>query len=123
MSGKEAERRRFAGLALLEKGWSQAKVARHLGVSRAAVTYWVQAYREAGPEGLRARPHPGVGRRLKPRQEKKLERLLLQIARKHGYASELWTLERVAELIERHFGVRYTRSAVWHVLDRMGWSE
>jgi len=42
--------------------------------------------------------------------------------RKDGCAAELWTCRRVAELIERTFGVMYDPSGVWHLLTRMGWS-
>jgi len=57
---------------------------------------------------------------LKERQN--LVRLLKQGPGKHGYRTELWTLPRVAELIRKHFGVRYDQSGVWHVLRRMEWS-
>jgi transposase len=39
-----------------------------------------------------------------------------------GYARELWTLKRVADLIERRFGVRYHPCHVWRVLGSLGWS-
>ena len=48
--------------------------------------------------------------------------LLLKGARAQGYHTELWTLPRVADLIQKHFGVIYESSSVWHVLNRMGWS-
>ncbi len=39
-----------------------------------------------------------------------------------GYKTDLWTLKRVVELIQKHFGVSYDPSGVWHVLRSMGWS-
>jgi len=106
----------------LDQGRSQAQVARELGVTPAAVCQWARARDEDGDEGLKARPHPGRPSKLDARQRKRLEKLLLQGPRRHGYATELWTLPRVAELIERHFGVSYDPSGVWHVLTRMGFS-
>jgi len=122
LTSKDAERRRLKAMTLLDQGWTQAKIARHFGVSRAAVTQWAQAYRRDGPTALKARPHPGAPRKLTERQMQKLEQLLLQGPTRHGYASELWTLPRVTELIYRRFGVGYDPSSVWHLLHRMGWS-
>ncbi|WP_158598081.1 winged helix-turn-helix domain-containing protein [Noviherbaspirillum saxi] len=34
-------------------------------------------------------------------------KLLLQGAVANGFATELWTLQRIAEVIEREFGVAY----------------
>lgn len=122
LSSKDAERRRLKAMVLLEQGWAQAKIARHFGVSRAAVNLWAQAYRRDGPTALKARPRPGAPRKLTERQMQKLEQLLLQGPTRHGYAGELWMLPRVAELIHRRFGVSYDPSGVWHLLHRMGWS-
>lgn len=110
------------GVALLDLGWSQAEVASELGVTPAAVCQWAKARRVGGDTALKARPASGRPRKLTPKQLTRLEKLLLQGARRHGYATELWTLRRVAELIDKHFGVTYDPSGVWHVLTRMGWS-
>ena len=48
--------------------------------------------------------------------------MLLQSPRKHGFPTDLWTLARIAELIERKFDVSYDPSGVWHVMARMNWS-
>ena len=93
-----------------------------LSVSPATVSQWKKIYQRAGPEGLKAKPHPGSKSKLTARQRQKLGRLLRQGPPAHGYATDLWTLKRIAEVIERHFGVRYDPSGVWHVLNGMGWS-
>ena len=122
LSRKEAEQRRWRGIALLDQGHTQADVARQLGVSRSAVSQWANVRRQRGDDALRAKPHPGAPPKLHKRQLARLETMLLQGPRKHGWATELWTLPRVVELIERKFGVTYDQSGVWHVLRRMGWS-
>jgi transposase len=33
-----------------------------------------------------------------------------------GYATDLWTLRRIAKLIEKEFAVVYSASAVWRLL-------
>jgi transposase len=103
-------------------GRKPAAVARAVGTSRASVTRWRQAVEAGGRQALQAKRHPGGKPRLTAGQRKRLVRMLLQGPRKHGYATELWTLARVAELIAMKFGVQYHPSAVWHLLRRMGWS-
>jgi len=122
LSRKEAERRRLRGIALLDQGWSQSEVAHSLGVTPAAVCQWAKARRDGGEAALWAKPHPGPKPKLNGRQVARLGKLLLQGPTRHGYATELWTLKRVAQVIHKHFGVTYDPSGVWHVLRRMGWS-
>jgi len=109
-------------MTLLDQGWSQAEVARKLGVTPQAVSVWVKARAEGGQAALKARPHPGPKPKLTPKQVARLEQILLGGPRKFGYQTELWTLKRVAEVIEKTFGKTYDPSGVWHVLRRMGWS-
>ena len=121
-SAEELERRRRRAMALTDHGMRLAAVARAVGVSRASVTRWHQAYEEGGAEAMAAKPHPGKPLRLTARQRERLGKLLAQGPRKHGYSTELWTLARVAEVIAVNFGVVYHRGHVWHVLRSMGWS-
>lgn len=109
-------------VALLEQGMTQAAVARELGVTASAVSQWHTARKRDGVEALAAKPHPGPTPKLTPTQMRRLEKMLVQGPTRHGYATELWTCKRVAELIEKRFGVRYDTSGVWHLLNRIGWS-
>lgn len=121
-SAKELEHRRRRAVALLKTGLGPTAVGDIVGASKGAVSKWGQAAREGGPEALAAKPHPGKPPKLNARQTKRLEKLLLKGARRHGWDTDLWTLPRIAVLIERHFGVTYDPSSVWHVLNRMNWS-
>ena len=107
---------------LLGQGMKPIRIAEALGVSPAAVTRWKQAWQKGGEKALMAKPHPGGKPRLTRAQFRPLARLLLEGPRRHGYATELWTLERVAELIAANFGVQYTIGHVWKLLRAMGWS-
>jgi len=119
---KELQRQRFRAIALLRGGHRACVVAQMLGVSQGAISRWHNAYERDGPKGLKAKAHPGPKPKLTTKQRDKLAGLLLQGPRKHGYANELLTLARVAEVIQRRFGVRYDPSGVWHLLRGMGWS-
>ena len=121
-SPEELERRRFRAIELLRKGHAQKKVAKMLGVSESSVSIWKKTFEQKGLDGLKARPHPGPKKKLGDRERKKLGKMLLKGPRSQGYATELWTLKRVAQLIRRKFGVQYDESGVWHVLRSMGWT-
>ena len=121
-SPKELERQRLRAIELLKAGRRPSEVADILGVSRASVSTWKKIYERDGPEGLKAKPHPGPAPKLNNKQCQKLAKLLLRGPKAQGYRTELWTLPRVAEVIRKHFGVRYDPSGVWHLLRRMGWS-
>jgi len=121
-SRKDAEQRRLRAMTLLEQGCCQSEVARQMGVTPGAVSQWVKAFRRDGPDALKAKIHPGPKPKLSEPQVERLQQLLLQGATHHGFATELWTLARVVELIRKQFGVSYDPSGVWHVLRRMGWT-
>ncbi len=110
------ERLRFRAVALLNAGYSPTVVARTLHVSAASVSQWKRVYGRDGPKGLKAKPHHGPKPKLNDRQRKKLAALLSKGPRKQGFSTDLWTLSRVAEMIQRQFGVTYHVSGVWYVL-------
>jgi len=108
LTSKQMEERRLAAATLLRQGrLSQADIARQLGVSRASVCRWAATLAQEGRRGLEARPLPGPSPRLDERAWTRLERLLDRGAVAAGYATERWTLKRIAALIEREFGVQY----------------
>jgi len=122
-SPDQLEKRRRRAVALLKNGETYRAVAHASGASLSSVVRWFQAFRRKGPKGLESRPTPGRPCRLSLRQHKHLEKLLLRGAQAEGYSTDLWTLRRIAKLIEKEFGVRYTTSAVWRLLVvDLGWS-
>jgi transposase len=108
LTPEQMEERRLEAARLLRQGLlSQAEIARQLGVSRASVCRWAATLAQEGPRGLEARPIPGQLPRLDERAWIRLGRLLDRGAVAAGFATERWTLERIAALIEREFGVQY----------------
>jgi transposase len=108
LTPEQMEERRLEAARLLRQGLlSQAEIARQLGVSRASVCRWAATLAQEGPRGLEARPIPGQLPRLDERAWIRLGRLLDRGAVAAGFATERWTLERIAALIEREVGVHY----------------
>jgi transposase len=108
LTSEQMEERRLAGAALLRQGrLSQAEIARQLGVSRASVCRWAATLAQQGRRALEARPIPGRSPRLDEKAWGRLGRLLDRGAVAAGFATERWTLDRIAAVIEREFGVHY----------------
>lgn len=112
----ELERRRRRAVQLLEQGEAPAVVARILGVARPTLYRWRSLARRG--QGLTAKPVPGAKRRLTDPQLRKLEGLLDKGAPAHGFPNELWTAARVAQVIQRHFDVKYHPDYVRRMLRR-----
>jgi transposase len=119
-SGREAIRRR--GFQLLQQGMPKVRIARALGVSYVTVHRWAVRRREQGPNSWRELPRPGRPSRLSEAQRSRLREILTQGARVRGYPTDLWTLKRVAEVIRKEFGPRYSLPGVWSVLRDLGFS-
>jgi len=71
---------------------------------------------------LAAKPVPGRPPKLDPADRRKILDLLLAGPTHHGFGTELWTLARAAQVIERHLDVRYHPSQVWRILRALDWS-
>ena len=116
------EARRLQAAKRFAQGESQAAVARALGVTTAATNHWHQAWQTDGRTGLRAAGRAGRKPRLQPKQWATIERGLRAGPAAHGFSTDVWTLSRVATLIERLTGVVHHPGHVWRLLRGMGWS-
>jgi transposase len=123
LTREQMEERRLEGGRLLKAGTlSQAEIARQLGVSRATVSDWAKKVAEEGIRGLRKRKAKGGESKLTKEQKQKLTRLLDRGALACGFSTDRWTLQRVAELIEREFDVTYHPNYLNRLLDQLGFS-
>jgi len=116
------ERRRLRAAKRLQRGWSQAEVARALGVHRQTVYRWATRLRTAGPAALQRAGRAGRKPRLNPAELRRIERGLKRGPQALGYETSLWTAPRVADLIERECSVNYHPGHVWRILRQLGWS-
>jgi transposase len=118
-----AEARRLRAAQLLGQGRSQAEVAELVGVSRESVRRWQVRLRQGGMAALRRRPASGRPPKLSAAQVEQVEQALLKGAKANGFTTDLWTLDRVAQVIQRLTGVRLAPASVWRLLhQRLGWS-
>jgi transposase len=115
------EARRLRAADMFSKGATQADVARELGVSRPTALEWYRKWSEGGKKALRA-GRPGRPPLLDASDMAKVLKALRAGPGANGFSSELWTLPRVADVIEAVTGVTYHPGHVWYILRSMGWS-
>jgi transposase len=107
-TAEELARRRRLAVQRVREGYRVADVARFLGVTPRAVYSWLAAARDRGDRaGLNPKLHLGPKPRLDIEQDLEILSYLLYPATSFGFPTPLWTAPRVAQLIERRFGVRY----------------
>ena len=116
---KALERCRRRGARLLVAGQPQAEVARRVGVSRQTVMRWERLRQQGGLEALRRAEHFGRLERRSRSQCKELVRVLKAGSLAAGFATELWTLPRIARLIEEQFAASMVPTSVWRLLERL----
>jgi transposase len=121
-SARQLQARRTKAVALLKQGHSYQEVARIVQSSISSLVRWMQSFRTKGKAGLKPRPTPGRPPQMKRQQKQELIGLLKQGALAAGYPTQMWTTRRVAEQIQRHWGVAYHPGHVWKVLVGLGWS-
>lgn len=108
---------------MFDRGERQVDVASELGVSQQTASKWHRAWVAGGREALAGAGRAGRMPKLSDEQLAEIETELLKGPRANGFATEMWTLARVAEVIERLTGVRYSLTQTWTILrERLGWS-
>jgi len=117
------EERRMRAADLFEQGRRQVDVARELGVSHQTASDWHGLWREGGKDALRGAGRAGRRPKLTHEQLADVEVALAKGPMANGFATDLWTLTRVAEVIEAVTGVRYHPGHVWRILrEQLGWT-
>ena len=117
------EARRMRAADLFEQGMIPAEIARQVGVRHQIVSEWRKAWWRAGRDGLRGAGRAGRKPKLNEAQLAEVQEALARGAEANGYTTDLWTLPRVAEVIQRMTGVAYHPGHVWYVLrDQLDWT-
>src|ERR1700740_462359 len=116
------EQRRLRAARLLEKGISQAEVARQVRVHRQSVSRWALQRKKKGRGGGEKAGRAGRKPRLSAEDLERIERALKRGPEAFGYDTGLWTSARVADLIEQECGIDYHPGHVWRLLRQLGWS-
>ena len=116
------EQVRLQAAELFARQVPQAEIAVELGVDRKNVSRWYRRWQQGSVDALRSRGATGRTPRLSPAQLAEVEQVLLAGARASGFGNDLWTLARVAQVIQERTGVAHHPGHVWRLLRQLGWS-
>ncbi|TDC01283.1 transposase [Micromonospora fluostatini] len=117
---REAVRERAA--VMFKESKTTTQIASELRVSEKSVRQWRRRWAAGGTAALASSGPGGSDCKLDGGQRKQLAVVLDEGPVAQGWADARWTLARVAEVIERRFGVGYTLRGVSYLLHRMGYS-
>lgn len=118
----QMEKRRQQAVRLFQKGCPPPEVARRLGVARQVAYRWKDIWQEGGLKALASKGPAGPKPKLSAQQTRRVTAALLAGPAAQGYKTDLWTLPRVAALIEELTGVRYHPGHVWRLMGASGFS-
>jgi len=108
---------------MFRRGKSQAEVARALEVSAQTASMWYRAWQQGGRAALAGAGRAGRLPRITDEQLADVVAALKKGPRANGFPTDLWTLARVADVIETVTGLRYGTTQTWEILrKRLGWS-
>jgi transposase len=121
-NGRSAERegRRQLAMARRQEGYTQQEIADFLGVDVRTVQRWDAAWKKHGLDGLKSKPISGRPPKLTSEQERTVLSWLETSPLDHDFVGELWTANRIGQLIEMHFGVRFHTRYLNHWLTQRG---
>lgn len=104
----ELQRIRLLAVRRVFDGYSVAEVAEFLEVGPRSVCRWLRTFQQRGEAGLLAAPQTGRPPKLSRTQEKILLRWLREPATEHGFATELWTGRRLAQLVREEWSIEFS---------------
>lgn len=116
------EQRRLKAVKLFERGLGASEVGRRLGVRRQSAHEWMKNWQHGGKGSLRSKGSAGRKPKLDATQCREVVEALLAGPRANGYATEVWTLPRVAALIKARTSMSYHPSHVSRWLRALGFS-
>ena len=116
------EYRRLRVWEMHQQGYKQEAIAQALGLTQPGVSQIISRAKQQGPEALRWQKPKGVSPRLSQEQKAELLAKLAQGAEAFGFQGDVWTTERIAQLIEKEYQVKYHRDYIGPLLRGLGWS-
>lgn len=118
----ELEARRLRAADLLADGKTPAQVAALTGAGHSSVKKWKAALAKGGKEALAAKPPAVRSSKLDDSQKSQLVEILVRGPLASGFRTDLWTCRRVAEVVQKRFGVSYHPDHLGRILHDLGFT-
>lgn len=100
------------------------QIAMTLCRSEKTIRVYIRAYKEHGLDGLVMKRSPGKSSRLTKEQRDELKQVIVNhVPADVGFSAKFnWTLQIIADYIERTFGFQYSLRGVSKLMERMNMS-
>ena len=113
--------RRIHGVYLASKGLTCSQIMTITGAARRTIQQWVHKYNKQGIVGLKDKPRPGQPTKLPRKKELKFRKRIETGPTKADGVSVL-NGPVIRRILEREFGVLYSRQGLYDLLHRLGYS-
>lgn len=113
--------RRIHAVYLASQGWSCPEIMAITGAGRRTVQQWVHKYNQHGIDGLTDKPRPGQPTKLPRKAESRFCQRIEAGPTKNEGVSVL-NGPAIRRILEREFGVLYSRQGLYDLLHRLGYS-
>jgi transposase len=113
-------RDRLQIVLMAHRGRARQGIAADLGVHRKTVTRWINAYCEAGIDGLRPRKAKGTPGHIPEALAGEIRRWVIEGPAEQGLDRANWTHEELADHLLKTKGIRTSRSAVQRFCSKIG---
>jgi transposase len=122
LTKKQLEERRLKAAELFEEGYNQNQAAVALGVNRCSTCRWYKRWKEEGGNALKIQKGVVSRKKLNKDQIKELDHILVSGASEYGYDTDLWTLNRIADVIMKEFGIYYHPGSLSRTMKMLGYT-
>jgi transposase len=114
---------RIMAIILYNEGFSVPTISNLFDISEGTIYKWLKRLEQESIDEL-IYDDSGGGRSPKLPESKrpKLEEILREGPEEQGFTGQIWTSARVAEIIDRKFGISVHRVTAWKYLRELGWS-
>ena len=113
-------RDRLQIVLMAHRGRARQDIAADLGVDRRTVTRWLNAYCDAGFDGLRPRKAKGKAGNIPQALADEVKQWVIEGPAEQGLDRANWTHEELADHLLKTKGIRTSRSAVQRFCSRIG---
>ena len=113
-------RDRLQIVLMAHRGRARQDIAADLGVHRRTVTRWLNAYCDAGLDGLRPKKAPGKPATIPAPLAEDVRRWVIEGPAQQGLDRANWTHEELADHLRKTQGIQTSRSAVQRFCARIG---
>lgn len=113
---------RISTIKRIREGVSIREIVKQLGFSRQVVYKWFWIYKKQGLKGLEKKKSTGRPHKLGDNVGRILWRILTYKPIKYGFDTDLWTCNRVGEVINKDYNIKLHPTTVMRLLKKNGFS-